>query len=94
MPKTQTPLNSGFELIGQTLSDATGKMSREKYMHLLDELFADAAQDPEVTMLLILRKGKGQAALLGVKDGESMKNNLDFVSFLRPIYFSFPGTAM
>ena len=88
-PKTPTPTpTSAFQAIGKIFSDATSKKTPEGYMHVLDDLFADAAMDPEVSMVLVCRKGRGPVSLIGVKDGKALEGDSNFADVLEPAYFA------
>ena len=84
----EAPPTSAFEYIGNVIHSASGKHTPEKYLHILDDLFADAAMDSQVEMVLVCRKGKGPAAIIGVKGGQPIRGNLAFADALRPVFFS------
>ncbi len=80
-----TEKRNPVEFFGHTLADAEGgQITPEGFVHHLDEIFAAAALDPEIEVVICIRRGP-DAALLGVKDGIVIQNTHDFREILEQI---------
>ncbi|MEJ0021154.1 MAG: hypothetical protein WDN47_01075 [Candidatus Doudnabacteria bacterium] len=61
------------------------KSTPEKYRQALDDIFDAAGRDPQIELVVMLRKGN-DVTLLGVKKGEVIANDSsEFRKILRPI---------
>lgn len=76
---------NALEFISTTLAAAdSNRFTPEKFIHLLDELFAAAKGDPRIQMVLVFRK-EDQVAVLGILAGQSIVDNAVFRQVLLPV---------
>lgn len=80
-------MKNPFEFFGQTLSQISGKFAPEKFRRDLDELFAEARKDPQVTLLLALRKGDDAAVFL-LQQGQIVNDPLKISLCLAELGFA------
>ncbi|OGI85972.1 hypothetical protein A3A05_02565 [Candidatus Nomurabacteria bacterium RIFCSPLOWO2_01_FULL_41_12] len=82
---TATKRTSPFEFLGEILAAAAGgHFTPAKYQTAVDDLVAAALKDPQIEIVVVLRKGD-DVALLGGKSGRLVTDNDEFERILRPI---------
>lgn len=81
MPGTTNPL----QFLGESLAAADGdKFTPEKFITMLDELFAAAKKSPNLTLIVVARHN-GNVGMLGVAGSESISGKTGFLEALEPV---------